>query len=368
MKKKWILSLLALCMSFATLGFVACGETGDNEDGGDINTEQGDETTGGGEEHVCMFNEMVTTDEFLETAASCQGPAHYHYSCTCGKMSDDVFVYGEKLEHVYDQEVVKAEYADVAVTCEEEGSYFKTCACGAIGEETFIVAPTGHTGASCTKCGEQAYSEGLLFTLSQDETYYTVSQGTCTDYSVRIPSIYEGLPVKEIAYRGFYNYTDLTGVTIPKSVTLIGEQAFTGCSSLRGITVDERNTAYKSVDNTLYSKDGKTLIQYANGRENSSFTIPDGVEVISAWAFGANYLSVVTIPSSVTEIQSCAFSNMSMREVYFVDTKGWWYASDAEATEGTYFSTFTDLSNADDAAYMLTMSFKNKFWHKDVEE
>ena len=367
MKKKWILSLLALCMSFATLGFVACGETGDNEDGGDINTEQGDETTGG-EEHVCMFNEMVTTDEFLETAASCQGPAHYHYSCTCGKMSDDVFVYGEKLEHVYDQEVVKAEYADVAVTCEEEGSYFKTCACGAIGEETFIVAPTGHTGASCTKCGEQAYSEGLLFTLSQDETYYTVEQGECIDSWVRMPTIYEGLPVKEIVENGFKD-SGMEKITIPASITAIGESAFIGCWDLKEIEVDERNTAYKSADNALYSKDGKTLIKYAIGRDDLSFVIPEGVEVISAWAFASRYpiLSEITIPSSVTEIQWYAFSGMNFAKVYFVDAKGWWYASDAEATEGTYFSTFTDLADAGEAADQIE-GFYNRFWRKDVEE
>ncbi len=74
-------------------------------------------------------------------------------------------------------------------------------------------------------------TEGLKYTLSEDETYYIVSIiGTATD--IVIPATYNNLPVKEIGEKAFYNCYSLTRVTIPDSVTTIGYQAFYGCYKL----------------------------------------------------------------------------------------------------------------------------------------
>ncbi|MBQ7924655.1 MAG: leucine-rich repeat protein [Clostridia bacterium] len=55
MKKKWLLGLLALCMSVATVAFVGCGEDGAGNTGNDTSTEQG-----GGE--VAPVSYTVTYD------------------------------------------------------------------------------------------------------------------------------------------------------------------------------------------------------------------------------------------------------------------------------------------------------------------
>ena len=114
--------------------------------------------------------------------------------------------------------------------------------------------------------------------------------------------------VTEIGENAFDNCSSLTSISIPSSVTHIGSDAFYDCSSLIAINVDEKNTEYKSIDGNLYSKDGTTLIQYATGKANTSFTIPTGVTRIGSNAFqGCKNLKSITITSSVTEICNYAF-------------------------------------------------------------
>jgi len=125
----------------------------------------------------------------------------------------------------------------------------------------------------------------------------------CSLEEIEIPNT-----VTSIGEGAFSNCSSLTSITIPDSVTSIGDWAFEDCDSLRSITVDENNTTYKSIDGNLYSKDGKTLIQYAIGKTATSFTIPDTVTSIGEGAFeDCSSLTSVIIPNSVTTIGSDAF-------------------------------------------------------------
>ena len=107
----------------------------------------------------------------------------------------------------------------------------------------------------------------------------------------------------------FYGCKSLVSVDIPDSVTSIGSNAFNGCSSLISIKVNENNQHYKSIDGNLYSKDEKALIQYAIGKEDVSFAIPNNVTSICEAAFEyCSSLVSVTIPDSVTSIGQSTFS------------------------------------------------------------
>ena len=112
-----------------------------------------------------------------------------------------------------------------------------------------------------------------------------------------------------IGDRAFGGCNSLTSITIPKGVTSIEISIFADCSSLMSINVDENNSAYKSIDGNVYSKDGKILIQYAIGKKDTSFAIPKGVTSIGEYAFvGCNSLTSITISDSVTSIKTFAFA------------------------------------------------------------
>ena len=115
--------------------------------------------------------------------------------------------------------------------------------------------------------------------------------------------------VTSIGRAAFCYCTNLTSITIPGSVTSIGNSAFEGCRSLTSIVVDENNQNYKSIDGNLYTKDGSTLIQYAIGKTETSFTIPNSVISIGYRAFySCKKLTSITIPDSVTSIGEEAFA------------------------------------------------------------
>ena len=129
--------------------------------------------------------------------------------------------------------------------------------------------------------------------------------------------------------------TSLKSVTIPDSVVI--HSSFYNCSALENIFVSEENTKYKDIDGNLYSKDGTTLIQYAIGKTDSNFIVPDGVTSIDSFAFdGCTSLESVTIPASVSNIASSAFSGyVSIKNIFvseenaeYIDIDGNLYSKD----------------------------------------
>ncbi len=105
----------------------------------------------------------------------------------------------------------------------------------------------------------------------------------------------------------FGYYTCIETVTIPASLTTIGQTTFVGNSTIKSFNVHPDNPVYTSVDGVLYSKDMKTLIKCPGDKTNESFIIPDGVTTIKPYAFGYCGMQSLTIPASVEAIESYAF-------------------------------------------------------------
>ena len=115
--------------------------------------------------------------------------------------------------------------------------------------------------------------------------------------------------ITSIGSLAFYFCKSLTSLTIPNSVTVIEDLAFSECSSLTSIDVDKNNQSYTSIDGVLYNKDITSLICCPAGTNLTSITVPNTVNVIEEHAFSdcAN-LRFIKFGSMITEIAEDAFS------------------------------------------------------------
>ena len=75
----------------------------------------------------------------------------------------------------------------------------------------------------------------LEFVSNGDGTCYVSGLGACKDKDVMIPLTYNGECVTGIGEQAFYKKSDLTSVTIPDTVAVIGELAFYNCTGLHDI-------------------------------------------------------------------------------------------------------------------------------------
>ena len=114
-----------------------------------------------------------------------------------------------------------------------------------------------------------------------------------------IPSSYEDKPVISIEGYAFTSCSGLTNVTVPDSVTSIGQDAFWGCSNLTSVTIPDSVTR---IENMTFRNCGNL----------TSVIIGNKVKSIGRWAFrDCSNLTNVTIPENVTQIGSWAFSGCS---------------------------------------------------------
>ena len=187
-------------------------------------------------------------------------------------------------------------------------------------------------------------------------SFDTAFKGNTNLTGITIPS-----SVSEICSYAFNGCTALESVTIPASVTEIGRDAFSLCSSLTNFTLEDGNTVYTAIDGVLYTNGGTTLSVFPAGR--TSFAIPDTVTLIDYYAFEDNSkLESITIPASVTRIAIFAFNNCSkLTSATFADTESTWYkTSSSSYTNGTEIGAFSATDTATNAT-KLKSTYKNYY-------
>ncbi len=126
---------------------------------------------------------------------------------------------------------------------------------------------------------------------------------------VDIPAEIDGKSVASIGYAAFYDCRNLISITIPSSVISI-RKAFISCVNLKVIDVAVDNKYYASANGVLFDKEKKTLIYYPCGKNDESYTIPNGVTSIGEEAFDRCWnLKSITIPNGVVWIGESAFNS-----------------------------------------------------------
>lgn len=142
--------------------------------------------------------------------------------------------------------------------------------------------------------------------------------------SINIPD-----SVTQVYFNAFYKCTSLETVNVGKNTQFIIPNSdfarsfnhFNECVALQAFTVNAENPYYKVVDGSLYSVDGKILYVYAHGKNDTTFTVPNGVERIEDNAFlKSNNLISVILPDSVKYIGLYAFKDCENLESISIGT------------------------------------------------
>ena len=144
---------------------------------------------------------------------------------------------------------------------------------------------------------QDAANEQLFdFKFTPDNTAVIVTRYNGTAADVTIPSRYKGKPVTMIDHAAFFNSV-VTSVTIPDSVTSIGDNAFGFCSQLTNISIPN------SVTDIGFSA-------FAHCTSLKSVTLPSSLSSISeSLFFGCSQLTTIHIPDFVSSIQPYAFND-----------------------------------------------------------
>ena len=165
--------------------------------------------------------------------------------------------------------------------------------------------------------------DGITYTTDSDSNTAIVAGYTGSDTVVVIPEkVNHGgkeFTVTAIGNSAFY-FKSITSITIPDSVTSIGDYSFNYCNSLNTITIPDSVTSIGNYSfnncnslNTITIPDSVTSIGtfaffYCTNLEE--VTLSDNITSIGEYSFNnCNSLKSITIPDSVTSIDRFAFYN-----------------------------------------------------------
>lgn len=153
------------------------------------------------------------------------------------------------------------------------------------------------------------------FEYGVDKDTATITKYKGAGGTVEIPATLGGYPVTGIQMQAFIECASLKSVSMPESMTWIGDSAFAGCTGLEQVEISPNLTTIGP--NSFYSCNGLT-----------SVVVPDKVTIIESLAFfGCLNLESITIPASVTTLDSTfVFGCTNLKKIEFKGTQEQWNA------------------------------------------
>ncbi len=193
------------------------------------------------------------------------------------------------------------------------------------------ITPTKTKDENSYEVGKESFEYSITDQNTIEITSYT---GGYERHAVTLPSEIEGIKVTSIGPQAFYYDNSITSVTIPDTVTYIGDWAFAGCEYLE--TVNLPASLEVLGDGVFYLCTSIKEIE-----------LPETLTVIGQYDFyGCSALAAVDIPASVISIGDSAFwrcvALSSVTGMEGVKTIGSYVFNGCEVLEGVTIPPLTD--------------------------
>jgi len=212
---------------------------------------------------------------------------------------------------------------------------------------------------------------GLSFTLTDNDSAYSVSKAKTTETDVIIPAFYAGKPVTSIGIAGFYEAEELKSIQMPSSVK-IARLAFAGCAALRDVKIPSGPYIWEftfadcsSLRNVAFPDD-LLGIGYSAFSQCAlmDITLPSGTISIGDSAFwGCVNLKSVVLPESITKIGDFAFDQCD--ELTHVTLLGGAIKS-ANFGDSAFYGNLKEIFfSADGGTGTYSRTFGSTFWIKE---
>ena len=164
-------------------------------------------------------------------------------------------------------------------------------------------------GLWCVANAEECTSGAYTYILLEDGDV-EITQYIGWESDLTVPEIIDGRKVTGIGDAAFKNCGNLRSVTIPESVTVVGNNPFLFNENLSEVIVSRDHPALATIEGVLFSKMDRRLIWCSPQKKSQEYSIPQGIKDIGDYAFmDCHGIKNVMIPDSVTSIGNYAFKN-----------------------------------------------------------
>ena len=163
--------------------------------------------------------------------------------------------------------------------------------------------------------------------------------------------------LEQIGEYTFKNCTSLTNLILPDSITEIAGEAFSNCVSLGKVTLPKNltllgNGVFENCNAEIIFPASLKCIPIMGDNAVTKVNIPEGVKIIGEDAFWAcSNLKEITLPSTITSIESGAFFNTPITEFVYPQNIDNIPASAFGGTKLTEFSVPDNVKEIDDGAF-----------------